>query len=60
MPQQSKLIRSRDDWRTKAVKRANQLREQRKAHQRNRAQIAALKQELSALQKTAAPDKKTL
>jgi hypothetical protein len=31
MPQRSKLIRSRDDWKTKAVSRANELRYRRKA-----------------------------
>jgi len=59
MPQLSKLIRSRDDWRTKAVQRANELREHRKTHKRNRAHIAELKQQLDALQQAAEADKKS-
>jgi hypothetical protein len=58
MPQLSKLIRSRDDWRTKAVQRANELREHRKTHKRNRAHIAELKQQLDTLQQAAEADKK--
>ena len=58
MPQLSKLIRSRDDWRTKAVQRANELREYRKTHKRNRAHIAELKQQIDALQQIAEAKKK--
>ncbi|MDI1292655.1 MAG: hypothetical protein PSV18_07905 [Methylobacter sp.] len=58
MPQQSKLLRSRDQWRAKAMERANQNREHRKTHQRNRAQITALKQQFKDLQKAAHSDKK--
>ena len=60
MPQLSKLIRSRDEWRAKAIQRANENREHRKAQQRNRAQITALKQQLKQLQKRIDTDKKTL
>lgn len=58
MPQLSKLIRSRNDWRTKAVQRANELREHRKTHKRNRAHIVELKQQLDTLQQAAEADKK--
>ena len=58
MPQQSKLIRSRDEWRTKAVQRANEIREYRKTHRRNREHIAELKQQLNVLQQAVDADKK--
>ncbi|MDD5123615.1 hypothetical protein [Methylovulum sp.] len=59
MPQLPKLIRSRDDWRTRAVQRADELREHRKTHKRDRAHIAELKQPLDALHGPAEADKKT-
>ena len=58
MPQLSKLIRSRDDWKTKAVQRANEIREYRKTIKRHQEQIAAIKSELNALQQGAEDNKK--
>lgn len=58
MLQRSKLINSRDDWRNKAIQRANELREHRKADKRLRAQILRLKHELKELQSAANPYKK--
>ena len=58
MPQLSKLIRSRDDWRSKAILRANEIREHKKTHKRNREQIAEIKRLLKQLQQAAEEDKK--
>ena len=58
MPQLSKLIRSRDDWKTKAVQRANEIREQRKTIKRRQEQIAEIKSHLNALQQAAEDNKK--
>ena len=45
MPQLSKLSKSRDDWRTKAVQRAYQLRDLRKTEKRHKQKIVELKRE---------------
>jgi len=45
MPQRSKLTRSRDEWRTKAVLRATENREYKKADKRNKEQLIALKKQ---------------
>jgi len=58
MLQRSKLINSRDDWRNKAIQRANELREHRKADKRLRTQIIRLKHELKELQQAADTYKK--
>ncbi len=58
MPQLSKLIRSRDDWKTKAVQRANKIREYRKTIKRHQEQIAEIKSHLNALQQAAEDNKK--
>jgi uncharacterized coiled-coil protein SlyX len=58
MPQLSKLIRSRDDWKTKAVQRANEIREHRKTIKRRQEQITKIKSQLNALQQQAAEDNK--
>jgi hypothetical protein len=42
MLQLSKLIKSRDEWRVKAIQRATENREYRKADKRHRQTIAAL------------------
>ena len=49
MPQKSKLLQSRDEWKRKAVQRSDELREQRKALKRNQAKIAELKIQLRVL-----------
>lgn len=43
MPQLSKLLKSRDEWKTKAIERATENRELRKAQKRNQEKIAELK-----------------
>jgi len=58
MPQLSKLIRSRDDWRAKAVQRADEIREHRKTNKRHQEQIADIKRQLTALQQIAEDNKK--
>ena len=59
MPQKSKLIQSRDEWKRKAVQRSDELREQRKALKRNQAKIAELKIQLRALKAEEVVKKKT-
>ncbi|KJV06326.1 hypothetical protein VZ94_12085 [Methylocucumis oryzae] len=49
MLQYSKLLRSRNEWRTKAVQRATELRERRKAEKRSKEKIAELSQQISEL-----------
>ena len=49
MPQLSKLVRSRDEWRTKAVLRASENREFRKADKRNRERIGVLEKQNAEL-----------
>ena len=61
MPKLSKLIRSRDDWKTKAVQRANEIREHRKTiKRRHQEQIAEIKSQLNGLQHAAEDNKKHL
>jgi len=55
MPQLSKLTRSRDEWRTKAVLRATENREYRKADKRNKEQLIALKTEVSVFKNLRKP-----
>jgi len=57
MLQHSKVIRSRDEWREKAIQRANDLRESRKTKKRQRERIAELKAQISTLEE-AGKDKK--
>lgn len=58
MLQRSKLINSRNEWRTKATQRANELREHRKTDKRLRAQIIELKRQIKELQQVADDNKK--
>jgi hypothetical protein len=60
MPQLSKLIRSRDDWKTKAVQRANEILEHRKTIKRRQEQLAEIKSHLNALQQAAEDNKKNI
>jgi len=46
MPQTSKVLKSRDEWRIKAVERATELRESRKTQRRHLEKIAELKRQL--------------
>ncbi len=60
MPQLSKLMHSRDDWKNKAVRRANEIREHKKTHKRNQKKIAEIKQQLDALKQAAEDNKKNI
>ena len=57
MLQHSKILRSRDAWKRKAVQRAEALREQRKAYKRARQSIAQLKAEVRVLEQAVAKKK---
>jgi len=59
MLQHSKVIRSRDEWKRKAVQRAEKIREGRKTERRYQQKIAQLKAEISALEQTVAGKKRT-
>jgi len=50
MLQHSKLLNSRNDWRSKAIQRGQALCEMRKTVRRYQAQIAQLKAELKQVQ----------
>jgi uncharacterized protein YlxW (UPF0749 family) len=50
MLQRSKIIRSRDEWKLKAVRRAEELREQRKTLLRYQQKLARLKAEITVLE----------
>ena len=45
MPQISKILNSRNEWKNKAIKRAAELRELRKSQQRHLEKIADLKRQ---------------
>ncbi|MCX7108580.1 MAG: hypothetical protein NTX45_00335, partial [Proteobacteria bacterium] len=51
MPQRSKLIRSRDDWKGKAVSRADEIRERRKTEKRHLGKIAELNRRVEELER---------
>jgi hypothetical protein len=53
MPQRSKLIRSRDEWKNKAVSRADKIRECRKTEKRLKGKIAELKRRVEELKQAA-------
>jgi hypothetical protein len=48
MLQMSKILRSRTDWKDKAIQRGNELREYRKEKKRHLARIADLQTQLKA------------
>jgi hypothetical protein len=50
MLQHSKIVRSRDEWKRKAVQRADENRENRKTQKRYQQKITQLKAEISALE----------
>ncbi len=59
MLQKSKLIRSRDEWKDKAVQRSYEIREHRKSRKRYLEQIAGLKAQVREMSQSEV-DKKTL
>ncbi len=60
MLQMSKIIRSRDEWKRKAVMRANELREFRKTNKHNQDKIAELKAQIKAMERASEEEKKTV
>jgi len=58
MLQMSKIVQSRDEWRNKANKRAEENREHRRTHKRHRETIAELKLKVKELQQKIDEDKK--
>lgn len=57
MLQMSKILRSRNEWKDKAIQRANELREQKKTQKRHLSKIAELKAQIKEL-KTLVVEKK--
>lgn len=57
MPQLSKLLQSRDEWKCKAVQRGDEIRERRKSQKRYQETIAELKSQVRAMEQADA-DKK--
>jgi len=53
MPQISKIIHSRNDWKSKAVRRANEIREYRKSQKRHQEKIASLTAQITLMEKNA-------
>ena len=49
MPQTSKLYQARNDWREKAIERADEIREYRKTTKRHKETILELKEEIKRL-----------
>ena len=58
MLQQSKILRSRDEWREKAIERADEIREYRKSENRHQKTIGELKQTVKNLQQEVEDKKK--
>ncbi len=58
MPQISKLIKSREDWKDKAIQRGCEIREFRKTRKRHPETIAELKRTNRKLMKSASNKKK--
>ena len=58
MLQQSKILRSRDEWREKAIERADEIREYRKSENRHQKTIGELKQSIKNLQQELEDKKK--
>jgi uncharacterized protein YlxW (UPF0749 family) len=50
MLQNSKIIQSRNDWRRKAVQRAEKIREYRKSQKRHQEKIAKLQEQVTTLE----------
>jgi len=60
MLQMSKIIQSRDDWKSKAVQRANEIRELRKTQKRYQKKIAELKRQLNTIEQAVEDKKKVI
>lgn len=59
MVQRSKLLRSRDEWKSKAIKRGYEVREHRKTQKRYQEKIAELKIQLQVMEQTKEDKKNT-
>lgn len=57
MPQLSKIIRSRNEWRKKSVQRAMEIREYRKTVKRSNEKIAELNKQIAGLKEDSAAKK---
>ena len=60
MLQLSKIIQSRDEWKSKATQRANENREHRKTEKRHQEKIAELKEQITILEQANDEQKKLL
>lgn len=60
MLQQSKLLQSRNEWKFKAVQRANEIRERKKVEKRNKETISELKKTNDELNKIIEDSKKSI
>lgn len=60
MLQQSKLLQSLDEWKFKAVQRANEIRERKKIEKRNKETILELKKTNDELNKIIEDSKKSI
>ena len=60
MLQQSKILRSRDEWREKASKRADDIRDHRKMEKRHQETIRELKQTVKNLERELEDKKKRI
>ena len=58
MLQPSKILRSRDEWREKAIERADEIREYRKSENRHQKTIGELKHTVNDLQQELEDKKK--
>jgi len=58
MPQASKILQARQEWRKKAIQRGYQIREFRKSEKRHLARIVELKQQNRELMQASADKKK--
>ena len=51
MLQKSKIIASRNDWKRKAVQRANEIREYRKSQKHHKEKITKLQEQITVMKK---------
>lgn len=58
MLQKSKILRSRDEWKSKAVQRSAEIREHRKIQKRYQTKIAELKMQIDEMKEQADESKK--
>ena len=54
----SKIVKSRDEWKQKAVQRSDKIREYRKSEQRHRDKIVELKAQLMTIEQARVDNEK--